>query len=144
MASIQKYQDRVNRKIYSYLCADHGYAEVVSTSKYSIICVHHKPVYLFEDVKNRNFLSFHWVCIVYFKKNKTKFPSNNTVFFQKNLVQTQKQEVNPTEIRCTKCGRDITRDPDFSHFDTCAHISRIFDGVCRLCGRVSYFNHLIF
>ena len=89
MASIQKYQDRVNRKIYSYLCADHGYAEVVSTSKYSIICVHHKPVYLFEDVKNRNFLSFHWVCIVYFKKTRRNFRLITLFFSKKSCPNTE-------------------------------------------------------
>ena len=82
MASIQKYQDRVNRKIYSYLCTDHGYAEVVSTLKYPVVCVHHKPIYLFEDPKNTHFLSFHWVSTFLFFKKNTVFSKMKSSHFK--------------------------------------------------------------
>ena len=46
----------------------------------------------------------------------------------------------PTEVICTKCGVDLTNRLNLFelglHFDLCHERRPVYDGVCRICGKV--------
>ena len=58
-----------------------------------------------------------------------------------NFSAKQKVELEPTTTICTWCGMNLMQRLNLHelgiHFDLCLTIVPIYDGICRLCGRVS-------
>ena len=135
-----KLRDECYRKVYSYKCDDHMKCEVVSTRRYPLACTKHVPIYLFTGIDEKSFVHFHWVSSFFLNSFYTKKAGTfNLKAF--NFSTKQKVELEPTTTICTRCGMNLTQRLNLHelgiHFDLCLTIVPIYDGICRLCGRVS-------